>query len=81
MKLFETEKPTIKRYEPTAQSLYVKWDDDRGRAFNQVTNFFDDGGYTEFDYVNVESGPTHIKIRNDGVRWWEFFNTPLEEGE
>lgn len=79
MKLFETEKPTIKKYEPTAQSLYVKWDDDRGRRFDDVSDYIESARYVEFDYMNADCGKVHIWLSKDGIRWIEAFDNPPEE--
>ena len=59
-------------------AVVIKWNDDRGRGFDEVTNFSDDNGWLEFDYNNAEAGATRIRICKQGIRWIEFFRVKPE---
>lgn len=85
MSFFETKKPehtpapmdSFKEWE----SVYIKWDDDRGRGFDNVTRFHADEDWIELTYTHPDAGEVEIKIRNHGIRWIEFFETKVEDEE
>ena len=63
------------------ESVYIKWDDDRGRGFDNVTRFYPGDDWIEITYTHPEAGEVKIKIRNHGIRWIEFYETKVEDGQ
>jgi len=62
-------------------SVYIKWDDDRGRGFDNVTMFSSSDDWISITYTHPEAGEVNIKIRNHGIRWIEFFETKVEDDQ
>ncbi|MBR2096589.1 MAG: hypothetical protein IJ907_01915 [Prevotella sp.] len=61
------------------KALYVKWNDDRGRSFNNISNFKDDGECVSFSYDHPESGRTTIRLFKRNIRWLELFDRLPED--
>lgn len=76
MSFFETEKPVNRG---AWASVYIKWNDDRGRAFQDVSSCWEEDEWIELEYMNPEAGLTNVRISKEGIRWVEFFTTKLEE--
>lgn len=62
-------------------SVYIKWDDDRGRSFDNVCYFDVNDGWVELIYMHPEAGKTKIKINESGIRWIELFEKKPEYNE
>lgn len=80
MKIFniETGEPALLDGSWDWAAVVIKWDDDRGRGFDEVSNFKNSDGWIEFDYRHPEAGKAHIRINEYGIRWIEFFETKPE---
>ena len=78
MSFFETEKEKPVNRGAWA-SVYIKWNDDRGRAFQDVCSYWEEDEWIELEYMNQEAGLTTVRISKEGIRWVEFFTTKLEE--
>lgn len=85
MSFFETKKPEYKPAPMVSfkewESVYIKWDDDRGRGFDNVTEFYPGEDWIKITYTHPEAGEVNIKIRNHGIRWIEFFETKVEDDQ
>ena len=85
MSFFEAKKPEY-ILEPLSvrgnwATVYIKWDDDRGRGFDNVTMFSSSDDWISVTYTHPEAGEVNIKIRNHGIRWIEFFETKVEDDQ
>lgn len=61
------------------QTVYIKWNDDRGRSFENAQHFVDWGECIEFTYSNPEAGRANIRVYKKEIRWLEFYDTPPAE--
>ena len=75
MSFFEAEKPVNRG---SWESVYIKWNDDRGRAFMDVSAFWEEDYWVEIEYMHPEAGQTKVRISKDDIRWIEFFTKKLE---
>lgn len=65
------------------QNIFIKWNDDRGRSFENVDGFLDwaDYEYLEFKYDNPDTGRARIRVYKKEIRWLEFYDAPETEEE
>lgn len=77
MSIFEVEKKNPVDLGMWA-SVYIKWEDDRGRAFDGVISFIEEEEWIEIRYRHAEAGNVLIRISKEGIRWIEFFKTKPE---
>ncbi len=75
MSIFEAEKTKPLSHGGWA-SIYIKWNDDRGRGFEDVISFYEEPEWIEMVFVDSK-----IRIRKEGIRWIEFFETKPEYNE
>ena len=73
--------PAIRLGDEDWASVYIKWDDDRGRGFDNVTRFRVDVDWIELTYTHPDAGDVEIIIRNHGIRWIEFYETKVEDDQ
>ena len=63
------------------QTIFIKWNDDRGRSFENIDDFLDWDEYVEFKYDNPDTGRARIRVYKDEIRWLEFYDAPETEEE